>query len=135
MLLSVPISVGELIDKVTILEIKLRRIQDPVKQEHIRHELQLLDVIVGEAKLLRDESLIRLKVRLSEINEKLWTIEDDIREQERRHEFGSEFVQLARSVYLVNDARAELKRKINLLMGSSLVEEKSYRSYGPSSAS
>lgn len=132
MLLSVPISVGELIDKVTILEIKLRRIQDPQKQDHVRHELQLLDVVVSEAKLLRNESLVQLKARLSEINEKLWTIEDDIRDQERRNEFGSEFVTLARSVYHFNDVRAELKRQINLLMGSSLVEEKSYCPHGPS---
>ena len=133
MAISVPISVGELIDKVTILEIKLRRIEDPLKQDNIRNELELLDVIVGDAKLMQNESLVQLKVRLSEINEKLWKIEDDIRQQEKRKEFGSEFVQLARSVYLTNDVRAELKREINLLTGSSLVEEKSYCPYRPSS--
>jgi hypothetical protein len=126
MTLSVPISIGELIDKVTILEIKLRRIQDPLKQDNICNELRLLDAIVSEAKLMQNESLVQLKVRLSEVNAQLWTIEDDIREQERRKEFGPEFVQLARSVYLTNDVRAELKREINLLMGSYLVEEKSY---------
>lgn len=132
MLLSVPISVGEIIDKVTILEIKLRRIEDPLKQENIRNELQLLGVIISEAKLLQNEFLAQLKVRLSEVNEMLWMIEDDIRDQESRKEFGSEFVQLARSVYMTNDVRAELKREINELMGSSLVEEKSYCSYNPS---
>ena len=126
---QVPISVGELIDKLTILEIKAARINDPLKLENISHELVLLEAVVGRTGLLENHALRLLKAELALVNEKLWDIEDQIRELERRQDFGTEFVQLARSVYRTNDSRAELKRQINRTMGSTLVEEKSYASY------
>lgn len=129
LLVRVPVSVGDLIDKLTILEIKLKRIDDPQKREHIQNELELLVPVVKEAKLMDEPSLIRLKDRLSAVNQLLWEIEDEIRGHERRLDFGSEFVELARAVYKTNDLRAELKREINLSIGSSIVEEKSYSGY------
>jgi hypothetical protein len=129
LLLHVPVSVGELIDKLTILEIKRSRIEDPQKRRHIQHELESLAPVFQEAKLMDEASLMGRKDRLSDVNERLWEIEDAIRGHERRRDFGPAFVQLARAVYRTNDLRAELKREINLLMGSSLVEEKSYSAY------
>ncbi|MCT0207776.1 hypothetical protein KQ305_08705 [Synechococcus sp. CS-1332] len=129
MLLHVPVSVGELIDKLTILEIKRTRIKDLQKRRNIQNEIESLAPIVEESKLMDTASLMGLKARLSGVNEQLWEIEDAIRGHERRQDFGPEFVQLARAVYRTNDLRAELKQEINLLMGSSLVEEKSYAVY------
>lgn len=129
LLVHVPVSVGDLIDKLTILEIKLKRIDDPQKRKHIQDELGLLIMVVQEAKLMDEPTLSRLKDRLSDVNQLLWEIEDRIRSHERRLDFGSEFVELARAVYKTNDLRAELKREINVSVGSSLVEEKSYSVY------
>lgn len=129
LLVHVPVSVGDLIDKLTILEIKLKRIDDPQKRKHIQDELGLLIMVVQEAKLMDEPTLIRLKDRLSDVNQLLWEIEDRIRSHERRLDFGSEFVELARAVYKTNNLRAELKREINVSVGSSLVEEKSYSVY------
>ncbi|WP_259725020.1 hypothetical protein [Synechococcus sp. CS-1332] len=120
---------GELIDKLTILEIKRTRIKDLQKRRNIQNEIESLAPIVEESKLMDTASLMGLKARLSGVNEQLWEIEDAIRGHERRQDFGPEFVQLARAVYRTNDLRAELKQEINLLMGSSLVEEKSYAVY------
>ena len=124
----VPISFGELIDKITILKIKAQRIHDPAKVSNIRNELQLL----AEARAhlsIEGAEIARLEAKLELTNEALWDIEDHIRDCERQKDFGPRFVELARSVYRTNDRRAELKRQINEIAGSSIVEEKSYSRY------
>lgn len=123
MTLLAPVSWGELVDKITILEIKAARIADPAKLANIRHELQALTQ-VRDAKGIAPPALVS---ELRRVNEQLWDIEDLIRECEERGDFGPAFVALARSVYKTNDRRAALKRQINDAMGSELVEEKSYR--------
>ncbi|MCA8996857.1 MAG: hypothetical protein KDA80_07725, partial [Planctomycetaceae bacterium] len=126
----VEVAPGELIDKITILEIKSERIDDPSKLANVRHELQVLRE--QEDNLLRKSAqLSELKSSLRQINEDLWEIEDNIRDCEREQDFGDKFIQLARSVYRTNDRRAAVKREINLLLGSALVEEKSYHEYAP----
>jgi len=127
--LSFPISVGEAVDKITILRIKAARIGEPSKLENIRRELALLERLFSEQFPRIDISVESLIDELRRINETLWQIEDEIREHERRKDFGRTFVELARSVYLTNDRRAAVKRKINLALGSSLIEEKSYAQY------
>jgi len=127
-LVSVPISFGELIDKITILEIKLERMSDPAKLANVRAELEMLRDIwraTPESKQDVGEGWAALK----QVNARLWVIEDDIRECERRQDFGAEFVRLARAVYFENDERARIKRALNERLGSRLVEEKSYRDY------
>ena len=126
--IRVEISVGELIDKITILEIKSQRIDDPNKQANITRELELLrrvrhQDVPGSPEL---EALAR---ELKSTNEMMWDIEDRVREHERNSDFGDEFIEQARSVYHTNDRRAALKRNINELTGSKLVEEKSYTRY------
>lgn len=134
---QVPVSWGELLDKIAILEIKRERIADPGKRGHVLRELALLARIAAPAEAAR--GLAPLRFRLKAVNRELWEIEDAIRLEESAGRFGPRFVQLARSVYLRNDHRAELKRRINLLLGSGLVEEKSYagtaRASSPSSSS
>ncbi len=126
--IMIPVAPGELIDKITILEIKSRRIEDEAKLRNVRHELALLDQVwVDAPESATDISDARR--RLGEINEKLWQIEDDIRELEARGDFGEQFIALARSVYLTNDERAAVKREINTLLGSEIMEEKSYTDY------
>jgi chaperonin cofactor prefoldin len=127
-LARVPISLGELADKITILEIKLERIADQMKRDNVRLELELLREAWTNTKKV-DVTLELLMKELKKVNETLWTIEDDIRDCERRKDFGSRFVELARSVYKTNDRRSEIKREINLLLGSGIIEEKSYESY------
>ena len=126
--ITVPVSPGELLDKITILRIKSRRMTDAPKLENVRAELKALEDLwrnsrYGHAEIAADIDALQA------VNERLWAIEDDIREQERRKDFGSEFVRLARAVYVENDARAAIKRRINMTLGSSIVEEKSYASY------
>jgi hypothetical protein len=123
----VPISPGELFDKISILEIKSVRIADRVKHENVRRELALLSET--RQSLSHSPELAALTAELKSVNERLWDIEDAIRNCERRQEFGPAFVDLARSVYRQNDRRAELKRKINELLGSRLTEEKAYVPY------
>jgi hypothetical protein len=120
----VPVSWGELLDKITILEIKRERIGRPDARANVVRELQLLSVI-GRGAIDRTD-LQPLLDRLREVNRGLWDIEDAIREEEERGCFGPEFIQLARSIYIRNDERAAIKREINALLGSDLVEEKSY---------
>ncbi len=128
MTIAVEIAPGELIDKITILEIKLERISDPRKQANIRLEYELL-TRVRRAELPDNPTLQELTSRLKEINGRLWTIEDDIRDLERAKEFSEPFINLARSVYRTNDERAAIKREINELLDSAIIEEKSYASY------
>lgn len=124
-LVEVPISVGELLDKITILEIKAAQIRDEVKLANVRTELDLLNTVVHRHGLDRSE-LAPLKADLASINGKLWVIEDDIREHESRGDFGDGFIALARAVYVTNDERARVKKAINVVSGSTLIEEKSY---------
>jgi hypothetical protein len=123
-----PISAGELIDKITILRVKAERIGDPAKAANVRAELALLEATAAAA-LPVSEELDRLTAELTVINAALWDIEDGKRDCERRQDFGPAFVQLARRVYIDNDRRAAVKRAINLLVGSEIVEEKSYQPY------
>ena len=116
---------GELIDKITILRIKSERMDDPDKLHNVRHELDVLTTACAQ-NLADTAELRRLEADLKEVNEALWEIEDDIRRCEADGEFGPTFVELARSVYKQNDRRAALKKQINVLTGSSIVEEKSY---------
>ena len=125
---EVPISVGELVDKVTILEIKSEKIPDAGKRANIRRELDALAAVLAPL-LAATPALAPLKAELRTTNEALWRIEDDIRDCERRRDFGASFVELARRVYQTNDRRAATKRKIDELTGSELVEEKSYARY------
>jgi len=125
----IPVSIGELIDKITILEIKNENITDEDKLTNVRSELDSLrkvmkNLVMGEA---WDASA--LQDRLKAVNKDIWDAEDVIRDLDRRGEFGREFVQIARSIYRLNDARADTKRKINILSGSNIIEEKGYSPY------
>lgn len=125
MLVRVPVSFGELLDKVSILRIKAARIDDPAKVANVRRELEALDAELAALDL--EEGLVEgLLAELEEVNGRLWEIEDDIRRCEARRDFGEEFVRLARAVYRTNDLRARIKRRANEATGSELVEEKSY---------
>jgi len=124
----VPVSVGELIDKITILEIKSERIKDEEKLENVKRELKLLRSVRTKNKL-GDANLEKHTAQLKDVNETLWDIEDRIRAKEGREDFDRGFIELARAVYINNDKRADLKRQINLAVGSELVEEKSYAAY------
>jgi hypothetical protein len=127
-LISAPVSYGELIDKITILEIKSERMTDAAKLANVRDELQLLNRLWGmDAHSRIDVSTERAE--LKRINEALWEIEDEIRVKERDQAFDARFVELARAVYHTNDKRAAVKRAINLKLGSRLIEEKSYQDY------
>ena len=126
--LAVEISPGELIDKITILEIKRERITNPTKLENVEREWKVLTA-ARDGTVKPSAELDRLAAELKRINERLWEIEDEIRDCERRKDFGKEFVELARGVYLNNDRRSEIKRAINELLGSRLSEEKSYAAY------
>ena len=126
--LSVPISPGELLDKISILEIKSERISDPDKRANVERELDLLTGLWHSESRETAEVTAR-RAELKSINERLWDIEDAILECERRGDFGERFVELARSVYRTNDRRAQTKRAINDLLGSTILEEKSYAAY------
>lgn len=123
----VPTAAGELVDKITILEIKFERIADAAKRANVARELEALTRIA--ATLPWTGELKDLKARLKSVNEAIWEIEDKVREAERAKRFDAAFVALARSVYQTNDKRAALKRDINLKLGSAIVEEKSYAPY------
>ena len=122
------IAPGELIDKITILRIKSERISDEAKLKNVRTELDILTATQKEHVPASDE-MVRLEAALKTVNEALWEIEADIRDCERQGDFGEEFIRLARAVYVTNDKRAALKKEINLLLGSTIVEEKSYAEY------
>ena len=127
--MKVEISIGELLDKISILEIKLLNIKDEEKTKNVYKELAVLNPYFQD---LLDEYGLKIKnlyIKLSNINKSLWDIEDAIRDKERAEEFDEEFVELARSVYITNDKRAAVKKEINLITKSELVEEKSYSDY------
>lgn len=127
-LINTPVSYGEILDKITILEIKATKITDAKKQKNVKHELTLLLETWNQKVQITDE-LADLKQQLKAVNQSLWNIEDNIRIKESKKEFDDEFIQIARSVYYENDKRAAVKKQVNLVLGSELVEEKSYKNY------
>jgi hypothetical protein len=128
----VPVSPGELLDKITILRIKAARMTDAAKVANVRLELSLLEKTwrnsVGPNPDVADDERA-----LQAVNERLWVIEDDIRDKEAAQAFDARFIELARAVYVENDERAAIKKRVNLKLGSRIVEEKSYKSYRPGS--
>ena len=127
-LIHIPMSPGELLDKITILEIKSERISDEAKLVNVRTELELLNK-TWTASVPSDPTVEHLHAELKRINEELWEIEDDIRDKEKAREFDERFIELARAVYYTNDKRAEAKKALNTHLGSTIVEEKSYQDY------
>jgi Family of unknown function (DUF6165) len=126
--ISVPVSPGELLDKITILRIKSSRMGDAQKLANVRVELKVLEETWSASPYAKSDIAADVNALL-QVNERLWVIEDDIRDKERAQAFDGEFIRLARSVYFENDERAAIKRRINLKLGSSIVEEKSYAEY------
>jgi hypothetical protein len=126
--IHVPVSPGEVLDKITILRIKAARIADPVKLANVRRELELLQRTWGDSPYAHHD-IGRDEAALQAVNERLWDIEDRIRDKERAQAFDAEFIALARSVYVENDERAAIKKRINVALGSTIVEEKSYAAY------
>jgi hypothetical protein len=126
--IKVPVSPGELLDKITILRIKSQRISDPAKVSNVQLELRSLEETWNASAYARINLEADIDSLLS-VNERLWVIEDEIRDKERAQAFDAEFIRLARAVYFENDQRAAIKRRINITLGSSIVEEKSYRDY------
>jgi len=125
--MQVEVSIGELFDKLTILEIKMEKIKDNSKLENIRKEWNILnDKSMSILSIFADQTLFKKIYKLEEINRQLWDIEDWIRECEKQKRFDKEFVELARSVYKLNDKRSKIKRDINLITKSNIIEEKSY---------
>ncbi|MBB4126738.1 hypothetical protein HEP73_03275 [Xanthomonas sp. GW] len=124
----VPVSFGELLDKIAILQIKSERIGDAAKLANVRAELSALEK-TWMAHPAASGDVARLRLELKAVNERLWVIEDEIRIKEKAQAFDEEFIKLARSVYYENDERARIKKEINLALGSSYVEEKSYQDY------
>ena len=127
MIINTPISLGELIDKISILKIKQKKINDKKKSFFIKEELSLLQTIL--LNLALDKKIYVYLDKLTEINSKLWKIEDDIRDCERNKKFNQQFINLSRAVYINNDKRSEIKLEINNHFGSTLVEVKSYEKY------
>ncbi|MBV2209440.1 MAG: hypothetical protein KUL77_07740 [Thermomonas sp.] len=127
--IQVPVSFGELLDKIAILQIKSERMSDPAKLVNVRNELSALDA-TWAAHPASQQDIAALRAELKAVNERLWVIEDDIRLKEKAQAFDDGFIQLARSVYFQNDIRARVKKDINLALGSAYVEEKSYQDYG-----
>ena len=123
-----PISPGELLDKLTILTIKLENITDAAKRANVQIEHDLLSKVADDG-IPKSEQITALNDALLAVNKELWDIEDDIRDCERADDFGAEFIRLARAVYVTNDKRADLKKQINTALGSDIVEEKSYADY------
>ena len=124
----VPVSFGELLDKIAILQIKSERMNNPSKLANVRNELSALEKTwLAHPAAVHD--IVRLRGELKAVNERLWVIEDDIRSKEKAQLFDEDFVRLARSVYFENDERARIKKDINLALGSSYIEEKSYQDY------
>jgi hypothetical protein len=125
MVIDVQISPAELIDKLTILETKLEYIRDPAKLANVRYEYDLLSRICQQS-IVETDVLVDLRRQLKETNKTIWRVEDGLREHERRRDFGTAFIELARLAYLSNDARSAAKRRINEILDSTLMEEKSH---------
>jgi hypothetical protein len=123
-----PVAIGELIDKITILEIKAQRFTDAVKRTNVQTELSMLRARRDQA-VVQSPGLDALSAQLKAVNERIWELEDNIRDCERRADFGPDFIVLARAIYRTNDERAAVKRQINITLGSDLIEEKSYAPY------
>ncbi len=126
--MKVEMSLGDVVDRITILRIKVERIGDAARRENVRRELAVLEAAWSDAGLPALEGLADW-APLSAVNARLWAIEDALRDRERARDFGPAFVEDARAVYHLNDERAALKRRLNLLLGSEIVEEKSYAAY------
>jgi len=126
--IKVPVSAGELIDKISILKIKKNKIKNKSKLKNINHELSLLKKIY-QNNFKKNKKIIIFEKKLILINKKLWEIEDKIRLHESKKNFNKDFIKLARAVYFTNDQRSDIKKKINKLTGSLIIEEKSYKSY------
>jgi len=124
----IPISPGELLDKITILEIKSERIESVEKKANVNKELTMLNNVWADA-VTEDNEIKAMRSEMKAINETLWVIEDDVRDEERDKRFETRFIELARSVYVTNDQRADVKKRINLYLKSDIVEEKSYQDY------
>ncbi len=124
----IPMSPGELLDKITILEIKSERMSGEEKLRNVRLELSLLNGTWTRS-VAEDDTVQRIHSELKNINEALWEIEDDIRDKEKVREFDQKFIDLARSVYVTNDKRADAKKELNIYLGSEILEEKSYQDY------
>jgi len=124
----VPVSPGELLDKITILRIKGERMQDAAKLANVRLELELLERVWKDSGCAGHDVALEERA-LQNVNERLWDIEDRIRDKEARQTFDRDFIELARAVYVCNDERAAIKRRINVQLGSRIVEEKSYKPY------
>ena len=127
--MKVEVSNGELMDKLSILELKLKNIIDPKKLRNVNTEFNELNPLVQQLFKKHNPTINVLYQKLAEINGKLWIIEDEIRQSERDKDFGPEFVKLARDVYFTNDVRSDLKKEINILTNSGVIEEKSYEDY------
>src|SRR5271166_3256881 len=126
--IKVPISPGELLDKITILRIKSQRMSDPAKLANVRLELEALEETWGASAHSKIDVEAEVGALLA-VNERLWLVEDEIRDKERAQAFDAEFIRLARAVYFENDERSAIKRRINLQLGSAIIEEKSYSDY------
>ena len=132
MMILAPVSVGEIFDKLSILQIKEKKISDPIKLSNVKIEIKELNKSIISLDIYdksSQEALDALKTKLYETNFKLWDIEDALRELESQKKFEQEFISLARQVYITNDKRAEIKKEINRLTGSDIVEEKHYSEY------
>lgn len=127
--MQIEVSIGEFLDKISILELKLLKITDESKLVNVKREFYYLNPFCTELLETHGDELKSLYLKLSRINGDLWVIEDKLRELEAEKQFDEEFIELARSVYFTNDKRAEVKKDINLLTGSELIEEKSYKDY------
>jgi len=123
--MKIEVSNGEIVDKLTIIELKLKHIKDAGKLKNLQKEYEVLNEAVSKI-ISKDHELYK---KLYDINQQLWDIEDTIRDLERNKDFGSKFIETARAVYFTNDKRSEVKRQINELTGSALIEEKSYQKY------
>jgi len=127
--MKVEVSNGELMDKLSILELKLKNITEPKKLRNVNTEFNELNPLVQQLFKKYNPAINALYQKLAEINGKLWIIEDEIRQRERDKDFGPKFVKLARDVYFTNDVRSDLKKEINVLTNSGVTEEKSYEDY------
>ena len=127
--MKVEVSNGELMDKLTILELKLKNIADPKKLINVNTEFNELNPLVQKLFKKHNPAINKLYIKLAEINGKLWVIEDEIRQCEKDKNFSNKFVKLARDVYFTNDVRSEIKKEINILTNSGVIEEKSYEDY------